>query len=97
VLSVVSSENLDVAQQERQLVINKIIAAGVNSLTSSILSSNSNPNDPNRQLLDNFISQSFDKVMAVWPMLDERIKFHIFKANISEFEKYMKEKSQELS
>lgn len=94
-LSVVSSESPDIAQQERQIILNKIIAAGVNSLTSAILTSNSNPNDPNRQLLDSFISQSFDKVMAVWPMLDERIKFHIFKANISEFENYMREKNQE--
>lgn len=88
-LSVVNTDSTITLEHEKQIILNRVIAAGINSLSGYI---NNNTNDPNKMLLDSFISQSFDKVLAVWPMLDERIKFHIFKANIVDFENYMKDK-----
>jgi hypothetical protein len=89
-LSLVDAESSNAIENEKQILLNRIIAAGINSLSGAATSSNSQ--NPDRQLLDSFVSQSLDKVLAVWPNLDDRIKFYIFKANISEFEEYMKQK-----
>ena len=92
-LSLVNPEQANVSSAEKDLIVNKIIAAGLNSLVAHV-SINANPNTDERKIIDLFISQSFDKIMPCWGMLDDRIKFHIFKSNISEFEQYMLEKSR---
>lgn len=91
-LSLVTPEQANIKNAEKEAVINKLIAAGLNSLVGH-LNSNTNTSEE-RRLLELFMTQSFEKIMPCWPMLDDRIKFHVFKTNLVEFEKFMLEKSK---
>lgn len=72
---------------ERQLVLNKVIAAGLNSLSHCTTYTASTPD---KELLDTFVSQDFDQVLPCWDMLNEQIRFYIFKTHIKSFEKFMR-------
>ena len=87
-LSLVESEQTDAKEAEKQILMNKIIAAGLNSLVSFV----NNQSSQERNLLDSFVQQSFDKILPCWSMLDDRVKFFIFKAHISDFESFMRQK-----
>ena len=89
-LSLVNPEQNDPVAIEKQNLLNKIIAAGLNSLSGYTVQTNCKE----RQLLDQFVAQSFDVILACWPMLDDKIKFFIFKANVVDFENYMREKGR---
>lgn len=91
-LSLVNPDQLDSEMAERQAIINKIIAAGLNSLVPYINSSADKCEE--KRLLDTFVTQSLDKVLPVWNQLDDRIKFFIFKAHISDFEVFISEKNK---
>jgi hypothetical protein len=86
-LSLVNPEEVNAA--ERQLIVDKLIAQGLNSLVSHI----NTKDTPEKALIDSFVNQSFDRILPCWHMLDERMKFYIFKANISEFEKFLAQRS----
>ena len=88
-LSLVSQAQVDTETAEKQMIMNKIIAAGLNSLSSY---TNNNANGPEKQLLETFASKSFDIILACWPMLDDKIKFFIFKHYIVDFEGFMRDK-----
>lgn len=86
-LSLVNQE--EVSGAERQLVINKLIAQGLNSLVSHLHTKDT----PEKVLIDSFVNQSFDQILPCWSMLDEKMKFYIFKVNILEFEKFLMQRS----
>jgi hypothetical protein len=90
-LSLVDSDQVNALNAEKQALLNKIIAAGLNSLSGYA----ANQNAPERQLLDSFVNQSFDKILPCWGLLDDRIKFFVFKTYISEFESFMQAKVSE--
>jgi hypothetical protein len=87
-LSLVESEQASLQELEKQNLMNKIIAAGLNSLVGHI----NNPSSPERALLDSFVNQSFDRILPCWNMLDDRVKFFVFKSHILDFESYMHQK-----
>jgi hypothetical protein len=91
-LSLVNPDQVDPNFVERQAIINRIIAAGLNSMVGH--TANNMSQSEERKLLDAFVSQSFDKILPCWPALDDRIKFFIFKAHVVEFENYMAEKNK---
>lgn len=76
-------QNLD----ERQEMINKIIAAGLNTLSCHLKDESA----PEKKLLDKFVMADFMTILACWPHLNEQIKFHVFKTHLSAFEIFMKE------
>jgi hypothetical protein len=73
---------------EKQKVLNKVLAAGLNSLVSTATYSKG----PDKDLLDKFITESFDKVFPCWDMLDDKIKFYVFKLYMPDFENFLKNK-----
>ena len=75
---------------ERQQILNRIIAAGLNSLSHQSV----NGSGPDKELLDTFVSKDFVQVLPCWPLLNEQIKFYIFKTHISSFEKFMRGESR---
>lgn len=89
-LSLVESTQANDA--EREALMNKIIAAGLNSIIVYASSNQSQPH-PDRVLLEKFAQQSFDKILPCWSMLDDKVKFFIFKSNVEEFENFMRLKS----
>jgi hypothetical protein len=94
-LSLVDPETVDGAERDKQEVVNRIIAAGLNSMSGKIgFATTLDPASPERQLLDAFVSQSFERILPCWPHLDEKIKFYIFKSNVEEFLQYMNTKSK---
>lgn len=75
---------------EKQQLLNKIIAAGLNSLSYSI---NSGAN-PEKDLLDIFVSKEFIQILPCWAHLNEQVKFYIFKTHIEAFERFMKSEAK---
>jgi hypothetical protein len=90
-LSLVNPEQVDTLSFEKQELLNKIIASGLNSLTGYM----HQPNAPEHQLLQSFINQSFDKIMPCWHLLNDQIKFFIFKAHLKDFESYIQQKASQ--
>lgn len=88
-LSLVNQEQIETAAMEKQLLMNKIVAAGLNSLSSY---TNNNSSAAEKQLLETFTEKSFDVILSCWPLLDDRIKFFVFKHYVSDFENYMRGK-----
>lgn len=93
-LSLVTPNQEDPVMQERQIVLNKVIAAGLNSLAQY---AGARTEAEERKLLDTFVIQSFENILPCWPYLDDRIKFHIFKIHAEDFEKYMIEKRSQVN
>lgn len=77
---------------EKQEVYNRIIAAGLNAIADKVLTpyKSDNLEDPERILLEKFVSQSFREILCCWSYLTPSIQFHIFKAHKEKFETYMK-------
>lgn len=80
-------ESIEEISEEKRELLNKIIAAGLNSLSHA---TNVTSPSPEKELLDTFVSQSFEEVLPCWQFLNLQIQFHVFKAHITEFEKYMR-------
>ena len=77
-------DNVETAS-EREELLNRIIAEGLNSLNTS---------GPDKELLDAFVSQSFDRVLPCWDHLSESIRFYIFKVYINDFKKFMESQTR---
>ena len=87
-LSLVNPGQVDSLSSEKQELLNKIIASGLNSLVGFI----NQPDSAQHQLLQSFVNQSFDKIMPCWHLLNDQIKFFIFKVHLKEFELYIQQK-----
>ncbi len=70
-------------EEEKKRMLNQIVAAGLNSLIDK----------QEEQLLESFISLSFDQILPCWEMLNPKIKFKIFQHHLTDFEEYMRGKA----
>lgn len=90
-LSLVNAERGTSENEEKQMILNKIIAAGLNSLA---IHASQKSDSEERKVLENFVSQSFENIIPCWQFLDDKIKFFVFKIHAEEFAKYMTEKQR---
>ncbi len=72
----------------KQSLKNKIIAVGLNSLASAWA-------DADKELLNEFVTQSLGDVLPTWSMLSDKVRFQIFVNHIDSFRSYMEEKIEE--
>jgi hypothetical protein len=76
---------------EKQNVLNQIIAAGLNSLAGY---TGVHATGPNKELLDAFAEQSFDRIIPCFDLLDSRIQLYVFMPHKDEFLRFMKQKQE---
>lgn len=65
--------------------LNKIIAAGANALGKKV-----NASEEENQLLERFVKEAFDVIIPCWDNLDDKVRFKIFQAHLTDFKEYMK-------
>jgi len=81
-------ENVEENSNNKQEVLNRIIAAGLNSLVGWT-TNHSGLESPERKLLDAFAEQSFDRIIPCFDLLDPRIQLYVFKPHKEAFLEYM--------
>lgn len=66
-------------------LLNRIIAAGLNSLGDKI-----QYDSEQKALMDEFVGQSFDRIIPCFNLLNERVQLYAFRPHKEEFLAYMK-------
>ena len=67
-------------EKQKHDIVNQIIALGLNSLVMK----------PDDLLIEEFSKESFPRIIECWDLLNDSIKFKIFKLRVVDFAEFLK-------